>query len=617
MIILFVPGFFLAQDPPARDMNAKIKSLFIYGYTRYIRWSNEKNFKEFKIGLLGQDSALFSELNLTLGSKNFKNSGIKFEVVSFGSIDEIDKTRMIYVHQRTGYDLKDVLNKISGNNTLLISENYPFGSSMINFVLVDNNQKFELNEDLMIAEGLELTNQTLKARAIKSADEWQKLYRKKEAQLKIEQQKLEEQKQELKTTQEKVEVQKAEIADANLRIDKQRTEIRKQTLDLNVLMEANTVQQANLQKQLRVLDRQQTEMLEQERSIADQQGQMGEQQSRIDNQKNQMTEQEGKIDEQKKVLGAQMSQIKQQQVMLYMAIGFVVMMIAGGMVVYRSYQAQKRFNAQLAEKNEAINAQADQIERKNRSITSSIEYAKRIQQAILTSREYLDKILPHHFIYYRPRDIVSGDFFWAYETKDNKVIFAAVDCTGHGVPGAFMSMVGNAMLNEIVIENKVHEPAHILEDLRAGVIRSLKQTGDKDEAKDGMDIALVVWDKKASVARFAGAHNPFYLYRNKELTEIKGDSTSISYQIGRPREFTQHEVELQAGDSIYIFSDGFVDQKGGERKKKFFYKPFKALLAEMTKKPMSEQRAVLKQTFLDWKGDLEQMDDVCIIGVRV
>jgi len=255
------------------------------------------------------------------------------------------------------------------------------------------------------------------------------------------------------------------------------------------------------------------------------------------------------------------------------------------------------------------------IESKNKLITSSIEYAQTIQQALLPDRKYMEQVLPEHFILYRPKDIVSGDFYWVKKI-DNTVMLAAVDCTGHGVPGAFMSMLGIAFLNEVVRENGVLRADAILNELRNHVIEALQQKGEPGESKDGMDVALCVIDRKERVLHFAGANNPLYYIRGGEVYEIKGDKMPVAIHV-RMDPFSNHTVELLPGDTFYIFSDGYADQFGGPHGKKFKYKALRELLLTIHKKPMSEQKTLLDDTFEKWKGEMEQIDDVVLIGFRV
>jgi serine phosphatase RsbU (regulator of sigma subunit) len=248
-------------------------------------------------------------------------------------------------------------------------------------------------------------------------------------------------------------------------------------------------------------------------------------------------------------------------------------------------------------------------------ITDSINYASRIQGALLPSREFLEHYLPEHFIMFLPRDIVSGDFYWA-TVLDSKIVFAAADCTGHGVPGAFMSMLGIAFLDEIVNKRGVISANGILFDLRKEVIKALKQTGKEEEQKDGMDIALCVYDLKNKRLEYSGAYNPLYLVRKGELTEYKADRLPISFVEDMDQAYTSHAIDIMDGDTMYIFSDGYPDQFGGPDGKKFKYKPLKALLLSIQDESLYIQKQRLEKHFSEWKGDLAQIDDVLLIGVR-
>ncbi len=263
--------------------------------------------------------------------------------------------------------------------------------------------------------------------------------------------------------------------------------------------------------------------------------------------------------------------------------------------------------------------QRDKIMQQNQRITQSIEYARRIQEAVLPSSHLLFEAGLEHFIFYKPRDIVSGDFYWVYK-NDTQVIIAAADATGHGVPGAFMSMLGIAFLNELkelASEKNLH-PNLILEKLRNKVKSSLKQTGVEKEAKDGIDIALCVYDLNTGHLQYSGAHNPLYIIRAEtgELVEIKADRQPIGIH-RKEKPFTNHQIKIDKGDIFYLFSDGFVDQFGGSRGRKLKNKNFKELLKLIHDKELSEQKEILELTFEQWKGDREQVDDILIIGVRV
>lgn len=260
--------------------------------------------------------------------------------------------------------------------------------------------------------------------------------------------------------------------------------------------------------------------------------------------------------------------------------------------------------------------QRDQIALQKQEITDSIHYASRIQSAILPSDDFTEEVLPDHFILFKPRDIVSGDFYWMTR-RDHLVVVVAADCTGHGVPGAFMSMLGVSLLNEIVNKEDTFQANLILNNLRENVKITLSQTGKEAEAKDGMDISLCVINTETNILQFAGANNPLYLVRNEELIEYKGDNMPIGIHAGEERSFSSKEVQIQPGDSFYIFSDGYTDQFGGPGGGKFKTKPFKRLFAGMSKKPMSEQKQILEETLEQWRGNLDQVDDILVIGFTI
>lgn len=260
------------------------------------------------------------------------------------------------------------------------------------------------------------------------------------------------------------------------------------------------------------------------------------------------------------------------------------------------------------------------IQEKNKDIIDSINYAKRIQNAILPSPEARQQLFPDSFILFKPRDIVSGDFYW-YAEAEGKKIMAAVDCTGHGVPGAFMSMIGNAFLNEIVNKRGITEPGSILSELRHLVISTLKQSAGEGENKDGMDISLIVYDPKTNQLQYAGANNPLWICTEengeKKFVTVKPDKRPIGYFQGRGLPFTNNVVEFKKGDSFYLFTDGFADQFGGPSGKKFKYKQLQEELLGMQDKTMEQQKEILDSKFELWKGNLEQVDDMLIIGLKL
>jgi len=262
-----------------------------------------------------------------------------------------------------------------------------------------------------------------------------------------------------------------------------------------------------------------------------------------------------------------------------------------------------------------ISEQRDKIEIQQKELGESLRYAGSIQSALLPEEQVFKKSFSDSFILFKPRDIVSGDFYWIHR-KNSVVAIAAADCTGHGVPGAFMSILGISFLNEIV-SKCIPKASGILNKLRESVMKTLHQTGTRSEHKDGMDIAMCVIDLDQMELQFSGAFNPLYLIRNDELIEVRGDKMPIGIAYMTETSFTNHKIPILQGDQIYLFSDGFTDQFGGPEDKKFRYGPFKELLLSINKQKMEKQRILLDKKFNRWIGDVEQVDDVLVIGMKI
>jgi serine phosphatase RsbU (regulator of sigma subunit) len=260
--------------------------------------------------------------------------------------------------------------------------------------------------------------------------------------------------------------------------------------------------------------------------------------------------------------------------------------------------------------------QRDTIAVQKDQITDSIHYAERIQAAILPPDKHLSDHLRDHFLLFKPRDIVSGDFYWTME-KNQKLLVAVADCTGHGVPGAFLSMLGIASMNEIVNRSKILRPHKILEQLREILIQSLHQTGTRGEAQDGIEIALCVIDLKKNTLDYAGANRPLYIVRDGAVQHIRPDRMPIGIYEQEPVPFTNHALELKKGDSFYLFSDGYVDQLGGPLRKTFRVKRFRKLLLGIQEQSMAVQKQILLKNLEEWQGDVEQIDDILVMGIRI
>jgi tetratricopeptide (TPR) repeat protein len=297
-----------------------------------------------------------------------------------------------------------------------------------------------------------------------------------------------------------------------------------------------------------------------------------------------------------------------KQTRIFFTAGLILVLVVAVFLI-RQNRERKRTNIELEAKNNLITEQKQEI-------TDSIQYASRIQKAVMIVESQLKQLLPDSFIYFRPRDIVSGDFFWVNE-KNGKIIVVAADCTGHGVPGAFMSMLGMSMFKSIVAENSEIHADEVLNDLRLRVIDSLHQTGKSGENKDGMDLALYILDLPNLTLEYAGANNPLYIVRNGELLETKADRMPIGIYEKSISPFTKHIISLQKGDMIYTFSDGYHDQFGGPENKKFMSGNLKKLFSRIYNNPVGKQHDILHTTITDWMKDTYQIDDILIIGVRV
>jgi serine phosphatase RsbU (regulator of sigma subunit) len=297
-------------------------------------------------------------------------------------------------------------------------------------------------------------------------------------------------------------------------------------------------------------------------------------------------------------------------------IGLVLVLVLA-FFIFRSYRQKRTANELLKEKNGLIETQKKLVEEKNNKITDSLTYAKRIQQAILPTQELVKLILPQSFIFFKPKDIVSGDFYWMHAINKDEILFTVVDCTGHGVPGALMSIIGYNLLEQVVKEHHIYEPAMILKEVSKLMKDSLKQNDESAEVKDGMDIALCKINYQNKELEYAGAHNSLYLIRNGILTETKADRRSVGISHSKSDSFLNHKIKLEKEDCLYIFSDGYADQKGGAENKKLFYSTFKELLVTIHQLPLEEQKEYLKKTITEWIGNKEQIDDMLIIGVKI
>jgi serine phosphatase RsbU (regulator of sigma subunit)/tetratricopeptide (TPR) repeat protein len=311
--------------------------------------------------------------------------------------------------------------------------------------------------------------------------------------------------------------------------------------------------------------------------------------------------------------------LSRQKYIIWMGILGTVLLLGFLGFTIKSNINRKKINAQLQAFNEEVTRQKDIIEEKNNEITDSITYASRIQQGVIPDDQEMNKLFPKHFVFFKPRDIVSGDFYWANRVGNtSKAIIAVADCTGHGVPGAFMSLVGNTLLNQTLNQPSIDTPAQALDYINQQLPKTIKSKSTTGAIKDGMEITMCEFDPETMTMNFAGANSNIYLVRNGAIRIYKGDKQPIGESLsGNEQNYTNHIIPLQKDDCIYMITDGFADQFGGEKGKKFKYKPLEDLFCAVSGKNPQEQKDLISSAFNNWRLNHEQVDDVLVIGIKL
>ena len=336
---------------------------------------------------------------------------------------------------------------------------------------------------------------------------------------------------------------------------------------------------------------------------------------------------EMQLEQERKEIVSKEEKQKQNIIRNALIIGLILISIVV-LFIYKNYRLKKLSNQSLSEQNQIIILQKQEVEsqkhlveEKQKEILDSINYAKRIQYSLLASDSLLKENLPNHFLFFKPKDVVSGDFYWGSKVVSSSgvenFILVTADSTGHGVPGAIMSMLNISCLNEAINADKLTQPSDILNATRKKIIEHLLNDGSEYGGKDGMDCSLISFDFKNNKLIYAAANNPVWIIRDKTLIALAPDRMPIGKHNKDAISFTQYEFDLQSGDTVFTLTDGFPDQFGGPKGKKFMYKQLENLLISISDKPMHEQKESLEETFNQWKGYLEQVDDVCIIGIKI
>ncbi|MGZ3901810.1 MAG: SpoIIE family protein phosphatase, partial [Bacteroidia bacterium] len=308
---------------------------------------------------------------------------------------------------------------------------------------------------------------------------------------------------------------------------------------------------------------------------------------------------------------------ERKSTLLYGLIIGLILVIALAVFVYRGYHNKKKFLGEMTLAKREIEIKSLELESRNKDVTDSINYARKIQSAVLPNEETFYKSIPSSFILYKPKDIVSGDFFWFHEIDQNNYILVCGDCTGHGVPGALMTVVGCNLLNRVVADKQVHEPARILYEMDGLLNITLKQDTQSGGVQDGMDLSLLKINKVNNELIISSARRPFVIVQKGQLKDFKGGRYSLGGIRSGEKRFEEIKVNYESGDMLYFFTDGYGDQFGGEKGKKFSSKRLKDFLYSISKKDVSVQKEILDNEISNWKGSLEQVDDICVIGIRL
>ncbi|MBI3501010.1 MAG: DUF4154 domain-containing protein [Bacteroidetes bacterium] len=588
LIIFFSRFICFGQD------NDKIKATFIYNFTKYIDWPNQNELKEFSIGYLGSGS--FAETSKVLLSNKFFNNNIPYKIKYFNSIQDIEPTQILYVNGDDGFDQDKIFNSIKGKGTLLVAENLEyFDKSMINFIMTSNNkQRFSLNQKVVEGEGFKI-NSTLLSLAILDGTGWKDVFSKFRELLKSE-----------KT---RVEVSKKDLEKILNTYDTQNKKIEEQSIEKTKTL--NDIEKLNTEKTktLEEIEKMSFQAQAKELKIKTQLNEITNNKLEAENkrQENELLKKEKEIQE---------GENKKQKIIIASVIGGLLVVILFSVFVFRSLYITRKQKRIIELQKTEVEKSKYIIEEKNKEITDSITYAKRIQQAKLPDRKDIFSAFPNSFVLYKPKDIVSGDFYFFH--KNEQIVFiASADCTGHGVPGAFMSMIGSEKLDDALAHSA--DTSEILSHLNKGIKVSLHQTDSDESTRDGMDIALCSVDTDARVVKYAGANRPLWIIRNGQtvVEEIKATKKAIGGFTEDSQHFDTHEIKFAQGDTFYISTDGYADTFGGQEQKKVTTKRFKEILLSIQDKSLKEQEHYLDNFIADWKGGTEQVDDILVIGVRL
>lgn len=538
---------------------------------------------------------------------------------------------ILYANEKSSIDPEE-LAKMIPENALLFSQGLPFEYSMVSMTNSLNDTKFEINDLALIDKGFEPSDDLKKLpgftvdkskyeAVIAGAHTRVTDQKQKTSALEKEKTGLESEKQNLivagNSKDSLIGAREREVLGLQSDIDEKGRKLFALNSMVGERNNALKAAQAIFEAKQVSLDNTIQTLEEKEASLKEFDNLLAEASEKFANQEDMLTES---------------SKLLENQEKLNIAIGLVAGVITMLLIwAFRNYRRQRRFAIENEKQAKILESQGHQLKEKNTEVNDSISYAKRIQDVMLPNVELLDSSVAESFVFYLPKDIVAGDFYWIHKWQDS-VYFAAADCTGHGVPGAMMTVVCHNAMNRAFRELGGVSPATLLDQTRKYVLEQLHSTGE--DVKDGMDIALCEWNSVTNTLNFSGAHNPLWIFTKRDMTgEVKegirldavGDFNLLEVKANKQPighfdhfvPFTNHSLKLEEGDMLYIFSDGYADQFGGKRGKKLKTKLFKELIAMSADKKMEDQAEFISEYFVNWRGDIEQIDDVCVIGVRV
>lgn len=647
LLFIHIILFFFCLPPSAFGQLPEniVKANFMLNTAKFVEWEKEDTIGRYHIGVLGGDE-IFEALKKRSRESLFKDK--EFDVIQFRRVNDIGGVHILYVENKRNNALKKILEIATAEHILMFSDSCLNAEEiMVNLLALDMpGSQFEVNKENIERAKLYVPPKLLYHGG--SEEDLREIYQASERELSKVQEELAQQEAALEKQREELEFKKREILALNEEIASQeehlkamivQAEAQQDSLDQKIaLLEEQKLrlgeQQADIEKQNSQLQRQRQELEAGSAFLNQQKQEIENQEQRIKSQQDEIGAQAQTLERQNREIEEHTLKIEKQQTILYLFIALFA--LAAGMVFFilRAYHIKRQANKKLEEKNAAISRQKEEIqaqqsqlkainrkiERQNENIRSSIQYALAIQQALLPHQGEMDHLFDS-FVLYRPRDIVSGDFYWMSQAEPEngegeKIFVVVADCTGHGVPGAFLSMIGIKLLSSIVNERKEYNPSKILGMLDNAVREALQQ--ERKVSDDGMDVCLCRIEK-ADDGRvkliYSGARRPLYYSSNRNIKILPGDRKTVGGRFFKNQVFTNRELWLQPGDRVYLSSDGIADQNAPDRQK-FGSKRLVKLLEDSLHLPMAKQKEVLEKALDDFQQDEKQRDDIALMAIK-